>query len=40
MRQLAFRHLPWGVRIAVGVAFYNAWWSIEEFVINRIGLWM
>ena len=26
------------VKIAVGVVFYNAWWSIEEFVIDRHGL--
>ena len=35
MEDLQFRHLP----IAVGVVFYNAWWSIEEFVIGRHGLW-
>lgn len=39
MPRLSFHQLPLVVRIAVGVAFYNAWWSIEEFVINRSGLW-
>ena len=39
MQRLSFHQLPLVVRIAVGVAFYNAWWSIEEFVINRSGLW-
>jgi hypothetical protein len=36
---LPFKQLPLAVKIAVGVAFNNAWWSIEEFVINRRGLW-
>jgi hypothetical protein len=31
--------LPLIVRIAVGVVFNNAWWSVEEFVINRSSLW-
>jgi hypothetical protein len=39
MQRLSFRQLPLVAKIAVGVAFYNAWWSIEEFVINRRGLW-
>ena len=39
METLAFRGLPLAVKIAVGVVFYNAWWSIEEFVIDRRGLW-
>ena len=36
---IRFYQLPLIVRIAVGVVFNNAWWSIEEFVINRSGLW-
>ena len=39
MQTLAFKQLPLAVKIAVGVVFYNAWWSIEEFVIDRHGLW-
>ncbi|PYT17546.1 MAG: hypothetical protein DMF51_02190 [Acidobacteria bacterium] len=39
MGTLAFKQLPLVVKIAVGVVFNNAWWSIEEFVINRYGLW-
>jgi hypothetical protein len=39
MMPLPFKQLPLTVRIAVGVVFYNAWWSIEEFVIDRHGLW-
>jgi hypothetical protein len=39
MGTLAFQQLPLAVKIAVGVVFYNAWWSIEEFVIDRHGLW-
>ena len=23
----------------LGIVFYDAWWSIEEFVIDRHGLW-
>ena len=39
MDRLTFRQLPRVVQIAVGVAFFNAWVSLEEFVINRVGLW-
>jgi hypothetical protein len=39
MERLLFRQLPWTVRIAVGVAFFTAWMCIEEFMINRSGLW-
>ena len=39
MRTLAFRQLPLAVKIVVGVAINNAWWSIEEFVINRSEVW-
>jgi hypothetical protein len=39
MSGISFRHLPLAVRIAVGLAFYNTWWAIEEFVIDRYGIW-
>ena len=39
MESLPFHQLPWVVKVAVGVAFNNAWWSIEEFVINRYAIW-
>jgi hypothetical protein len=36
---ISFKQLPLVVKLTVGVAFFNAWVSIEEFVINRTGLW-
>lgn len=39
MQSLAFRQLPWAVRIAVGIAFLNAWVNIEQLVIDRYGIW-
>jgi hypothetical protein len=39
METLPFKQLPMTVKVAVGIAFNNAWWSLEEFVINRHGLW-
>jgi hypothetical protein len=39
MERLSFKQLPFAVKIAVSIAFYNAWWSIEEWVIDRHGLW-
>lgn len=39
MKRLPFHQLPRVAKFAVGLAFNNAWWSIEEFVINRKGLW-
>lgn len=39
METLSFQQLPLVVKIAVGVVFYNTWWSIEEFIIDRHGLW-
>ena len=39
METLQFKQLPLVIKIAVGVVFCNAWWSIEEFVIDRHGLW-
>ncbi len=39
MDTMPFRQLPLAAKLAVGVVFYNAWWSIEEFAIDRHGLW-
>ena len=39
MEMLSFRQSPLVVKIAVGVAFFNAWLSFEELFINRHGLW-
>jgi hypothetical protein len=39
MDRITFKHLPMIVKIAVWLVFNNAWWSLEEFVIDRIGLW-
>jgi hypothetical protein len=39
METLRFRQLPLVIKIAVWLVFNNAWWSIEEFVIDRKGLW-
>ena len=39
MGTMSFRELPLIARVAVGIAFYDAWWSIEEFVIDRYGVW-
>lgn len=39
MDGIAFKQLPMIVKIAMWLVFNNAWWSIEEFVIDRRGLW-
>jgi hypothetical protein len=39
MERLIFKQLPLVIKIAAWIAFFNAWLSIEEFVINREGLW-
>ena len=39
MGTIAFKQLPITAKVAIGVAFNNAWWSIEEFVIDRHDLW-
>jgi hypothetical protein len=39
MGTLPFRQLPLIARIGIGVAFFDAWMSIEEFVIDRTGVW-
>jgi hypothetical protein len=35
MGTLAFRQLPLAVKIGLWFVFNNAWWSIEEFVVDR-----
>jgi len=35
MKKLTFKQLPLIVKIGLGIVFYNPWWSIEEFVIDR-----
>jgi len=37
METLSFQQLPLVVKIAIWVVFNNAWWSIEEFVIDPQG---
>jgi hypothetical protein len=39
METLRFKQLPLVIKIATWFVFNNAWWSIEEFVIDRKGLW-
>lgn len=39
MERLPFRQLPLAVKVAVGVAFYDLWWMLEEFIIEPHGLW-
>jgi hypothetical protein len=39
MGTVSFKQLPLIAKVAVGIAFYNAWVSFEEFVIDRVGLW-
>jgi hypothetical protein len=39
MKRVNFAELPWGVRIVLGLAAFNFWMSIEDFVINRSGVW-
>jgi hypothetical protein len=39
MVRLSFGQLPLLVRVATGVALFNAWVSFEEFVVDRVGLW-
>jgi hypothetical protein len=36
---IPFRQLPMIVRIAVGTGFFTTWMCIEEFIIDRYGLW-
>jgi hypothetical protein len=39
MRRIAFGELPWIARVVLGLAAFNLWWSFEEFVIDRFGIW-
>ena len=39
MGTVLFKQLPMIAKVGVGIAFYDAWWSIEEFMIDRHGLW-
>lgn len=39
MGTIQFGQLPLTAKIAILLAFNNAWWSIEEFVIDRSRLW-
>jgi hypothetical protein len=39
MKRVAFGELPWTVRVVLGLAAFNLWWSFEEFVIDRFGVW-
>jgi hypothetical protein len=39
MKQVSFAELPWTVRVVLGLAAFNLWWSFEEFVIDRFGVW-
>jgi hypothetical protein len=39
MKKVNFAELPWIVRIVLGLAAFNLWWSFEEFVIDRFGVW-
>jgi hypothetical protein len=39
MNRFHFSQLPLAARVAVGLAFYDTWWCLEEFVIDRHGIW-
>jgi hypothetical protein len=39
MKRVLFAELPWIVRVVLGLATFNLWWSFEEFVIDRFGYW-
>jgi hypothetical protein len=39
METVPFRQMPMIVKVGVGIAFFDAWVSLEEFVIDRHGLW-
>lgn len=39
MRRIRFGELPWIARVVLGLATFNLWWSFEEFVIDRFGIW-
>lgn len=39
MKPVSFAELPWTARVVLGLATFNLWWSFEEFVIDRFGVW-
>ena len=39
MGKVTFRQLPMIVKVAVGIAFMEAWVSLEQLVIEPTGLW-
>lgn len=39
MERLSFGQLPLLARVAIGLSFFNIWWSFEEFIVDRFGLW-
>jgi hypothetical protein len=39
MNRVTFAALPRTVRVVIGLAVFNLWWSFEEFVIDRFGVW-
>lgn len=39
MRRVKFWDPPRGARFILGLATFNFWMSIEEFVINRSAVW-
>ena len=38
MKQVCFAEMPWAVRVVIGLATFNLWWSFEEFAIDRFGV--
>jgi hypothetical protein len=39
METVSFRQLPLIVKVAVGIALFGGWTSLEQFAIDRYGLW-
>jgi hypothetical protein len=39
METVTFRQLPTIAKVAVGIAFLEAWVSLEQLVIEPTGLW-
>jgi hypothetical protein len=39
METLSFKQLPLVAKMAIGIVFLNSWILIEEFIIDRQGLW-
>lgn len=39
MKNVQFWQLPMTAKVAIAIAFNNAWWSLEEFVIDRNNVW-